>query len=85
MGEPSLHEIARSRLRHLGVVLQLWNAVEYRVNYAGGKEADWAYFDVLGDAITHGEGLAALRPLQPPVASKRRGRGKPVYRTARPI
>jgi hypothetical protein len=43
---------------------------EYRINSAGGKEAD-------------GEEEAALRPLEPPMGGRRRRHGKPVYRSAK--
>jgi hypothetical protein len=80
MTDPTPFDTERSRLRRLGVVLERLPG-EYKVNWQGGKEADWCYFEELGGAAARGAEMALERPLQPPVAGRRRRKGKPVYRS----
>jgi hypothetical protein len=82
MAELTPFDKVHRRLAGLGIRLEC-HPGEYRVNWKGGKEAEWAYFENLGDATARGEDMAAERPLQPPVSSRRRRYGKPVYRTAK--
>jgi hypothetical protein len=80
MSDLSPFEIAHRRLAHLGVRLERLPG-EYRVNWVGGKEVEWAYYEDLASATTRGEEMAAERLLKPLGGGRRRRHGKPVYRT----